>query len=86
MYRIEYTHTAKRQITKIDKRYARSIIKKIGELRYNPLMGKKLHDDLKEYRSIREGVYRIIYQSIDKKLVILIITIGHRQSVYKKIR
>jgi mRNA interferase RelE/StbE len=38
----------------------------------------------KAYR-IRVGNYRIIYEIVDNKLIVNIVTIGHRKDIYKNI-
>lgn len=35
---------------------------------------------------IRVGDYRIVYQIVDDKLVIVIITVGHRKNVYRGLK
>ena len=37
------------------------------------------------FHKVRSGDYRIIYEIHDDKLVILIVKIGHRKDVYKKL-
>ena len=37
---------------------------------------------LERYR-IRQGVYRIIYEIEDSRLVVLIVKVGHRREVYR---
>lgn len=37
----------------------------------------------KEYYRIRQGDYRIVYEILDNRLVIVVIKIGHRREVYR---
>lgn len=83
MYTVVVTKPAQKQLKKIDKRYQIIIERRIRELSTNPFLGKKLNDNLKKYRSLREGVYRIIYKVVDRELVITVISISHRQGAYK---
>ena len=50
----------------------------------NPFSGKKLDGERKGEWSFRVWPYRIIYKIYRHELVILVISIGHRQGVYKK--
>ncbi|MDZ7661836.1 type II toxin-antitoxin system RelE/ParE family toxin [Thiohalophilus sp.] len=33
---------------------------------------------------LRQGVYRIIYEVMDTKLVVIVVKVGHRKAVYKR--
>ena len=55
------------------------------ELLKNPkVYGEKLRKHLREYWKYRIGNYRVIANIQDDKLVILMVSIGHRKEVYKK--
>lgn len=58
------------------------IAKAIFELVENPTQAgyKKLYDT--NYHRIRIGVYRVIYEIFDDKLVVYIVSIGHRKDIY----
>jgi mRNA interferase RelE/StbE len=43
---------------------------------------KKLVGTLHTYR-IREGNYRVIYEVLEKKLIVEIVRVGHRKDVYE---
>jgi len=47
------------------------------------ILGKPLKGKLSSYWRYRIGQYRILVELLDKELVIVIITIGHRRDVYK---
>ena len=81
MYRILLTKTAEKDLETIDQRYRKPIENRFKELAVNPLLGKKLKNSLREFRSLREGVYRIIYKIENTELTIYIVAIDHRQSV-----
>jgi len=86
MYQVIVTRPAQKQFKKIDVRYQKIIEQRFRELEKNPLLGKKLHDNLSQYRSIREGAYRIVYEVKAKVLLVFIVAVDHRQSVYKKLK
>jgi len=59
------------------------IKKKLSILKQNPHEGKKLSGKLSEIRSLKVWPYRVIYYINDKKNKLFIVTIAHRQGVYK---
>lgn len=52
-------------------------------IKMNPLVGIKLHGDLKGYYKLRIGDYRIIYEFDQKSKTVTILKIEHRQGIYK---
>ena len=63
--------------------YYEGIKQAIMGLAYDPRpVGYKKLRGMEAYR-IRVGTYRIIYEIIDDKLIVDIIAVGHRQSIYK---
>jgi mRNA interferase RelE/StbE len=83
-YRIEVSATAERQLKKIrreDKiRILRSISLLAGEPR--PAGCRKLSGYNDIFR-IRVGNYRVIYEIDGKRIVVVILKIGHRREVYR---
>jgi len=63
----------------------KNILKKIEELCVKPQKGELLKGDLENLRRIRVGDYRIIYWVDKEKREILIVKIGRRGDIYKKI-
>jgi mRNA interferase RelE/StbE len=37
---------------------------------------------LEQYR-VRQGVYRIVYEIADKRLLVVVVRVGHRREVYR---
>ena len=66
----------------IQKRYRDQLCVALRGLERSPLLGKKLWGQYKNYRSLRMGDYRIIYQVKASELVVLVIKIGNRQGIY----
>lgn len=85
---IEFTKQAEKQLKKLDKQTAIRILKVLHE-RIIPLenpraLGKALQgQQLSDYWRYRVGDYRIIVKIEDDKLIILVLSIGHRSSIYK---
>ncbi|MEW9806993.1 type II toxin-antitoxin system RelE family toxin [Mesorhizobium marinum] len=83
---IEYSETARKNIRKLDHQ-TRGRIKALLEKRValldNPRdAGKALRGPLSTFWVYRAGDYRIICDIQDDRLVILIVTTGHRSAIY----
>ena len=86
MYQIELAPRAIKTLIKLPQNEQRKIAKKIDLLVQNPIpRGVKKLEGEKELYRLRSGDYRIIYQILNKKLLILILKIGHRKEIYRKI-
>ena len=82
-YTILLTSKAQKQLDKLSDKIAEPIINTISALEKNPRpSGCKKLKGRDGYR-VRSGNYRIIYDIIDKQLIIDIITIAHRKDVYE---
>jgi len=57
----------------------------VEELAVNPYPQgcAKISGSERAYR-VRVGDYRVIYEVVDDRLIIEVITVGHRRDVYKK--
>ena len=82
-YIVEFTSSAEKDLKKISIVETRKILSEIEKLQYDPRPNncKKLKNS-NSYR-IRAGGYRVIYEIVDKKLLILVIKIGHRKDIYR---
>lgn len=83
-YSVELSRAAHKSLKDIPHSDVRKIRDKIEKLKKETLPNgsEKLsgNDDL--YR-IRSGDYRIIYQILRKRLIILVVKIGHRRKIYR---
>ncbi len=85
MYRLVYTPEAKKQIDRFN-HSLKSQIKEAAELIANdPLIGKRLTQELSDFMSYRTGDYRIIYKVHHKEILVIIVAVGHRKDIYKKV-
>jgi mRNA interferase RelE/StbE len=84
---LEYSRTARKFIEKLDPQTQRRIHGLMeGRVAFldNPRdAGKPLKGPLATFWVYRVGDYRIICDMKDDKLVILVVTIGHRGDVYR---
>lgn len=85
-YKIALSPSAQKQYNKI-KAANQSLNKKIQKafdiLSKNPYAGKFLTGELKGYNSYRIGDFRIIYEILHKEIIILVLKIEKRGSVYR---
>ena len=83
-YRIEVSATAERQLKGLAPRDRERVVSAILALGKEPRPRgcRKLHGYDDVYR-IRNGPFRIIYSIEDKRLLIIILKLGHRRSVYR---
>ena len=85
-YSIEFRPTVLKSLQRFPKRDLVRIKKKIEELGENlpnPHTTKVKGDN--SFHKVRSGDYRIIYEIHDDRLVILVVKIGHRKDIYKKL-
>lgn len=83
-YSIKWKRSAEKELKKVDKKYIPELIAGVEELIQNPYPpnSKKLVGYKSFYR-LRVGEYKIIYNIIQKEIVIEIVRIGHRKDVYR---
>ena len=86
MYKVEYASLAIKQLKKLDKHISALIIgwieKNLVDCEDPRQYGKGLVANRSGEWRYRIGDYRILADIQDDKLVILIITVGHRREVY----
>ena len=69
-------------IEKCDKAIRNRIMKSLRKLEDEPESGKPLTSILTGLWSLKIGDYMAIYQIKNKELIVIVIKIGHRKSVY----
>ncbi len=84
IYEVIIKETAQKQIKKLPLPYLTKVKAAILKLQDTPrpVGCKKLVGSSNVYR-IRVGIYRIVYEIIDKKLIVYIFDIEHRKDVYR---
>ena len=82
-YTILLSKKAQKQLDKLSDNIAEPILSAISQLENNPRPnGCKKLKGRDGYR-IRTGDYRIIYNIFDNELIIDVINLGHRKSIYE---
>jgi mRNA interferase RelE/StbE len=85
-YSLQYKKSVKKELRKLHSADRVIIIQKILLLKDNPRPkgSAKLKGSVDLFR-IRHGDYRVVYQILNDVLVIIIIRVGHRREIYKKL-
>lgn len=85
-YSVEFRPAVLKNLSRFPKRDVAKVKKKIEELGKNlPSQNITKMKGNNPFHKIRSGNYRIIYEIHDDRLVILVVKIGHRKDVYKKL-
>ncbi len=82
-FEIIWSDSATRQLTKLDRGVARRIFGKVGELRDDPFRWVRRMSGVAAYR-LRVGDYRILLDIHEGELRVLVVEVGHRESVYDR--
>ena len=87
-YEIEFTRRADRDLRQItDRAVQRRILERVSKLAVEPQPSdaSKLKGHAEIWR-IRVGDWRVCYQVRDRLLLVLVVVIGRRGSVYERLR
>lgn len=74
---------ARKKLLKLPINIHKRIIASFEAIQSNPLIGEKLHGELKGYYKLRLGDYRIVYSFDKTKSTVRVVKIEHRQGIYK---
>ena len=85
MYTLTYSDKFTKQIKKLDRGMQGRIVSSLERCRIRPYShAKKMLGS--PYFGLRVGVYRVIIDIQKNQLRILVIMMGHRKDIYKKIK
>ena len=85
-YSVEFRPAVLKSMKRLPKKELRQIKKKIDDLAENlPSPATTKMKGNNPFHKIRAGVYRIVYEIHEDRLVILVVKVGHRKDVYKKL-
>ena len=82
-YSIEIKSSAVKALRRIARPDRARLIEAIDRLAREPWAGGVLKGEFSGLRRLRVGDYRIVYEVIDDRLVILVVRIGHRGRIYR---
>ena len=85
-YTIDVSRPAERRIRALDPQVRARVEKTIDRLAATPRPPgcEKMHGHANLYR-VRTGDWRVIYEIRDKLLLVLVVSVGHRRDVYRKL-
>ncbi len=83
-YSIEISRTAEKRLKKLRRDDQRRVVRAIIDLADDPRpQGSRKLTGYDDVFRIRVGRYRVLYSVSGKKLIIIILKIGHRKDVYR---
>ncbi len=81
-YSIQIKSSAAKALARIAKPDRMRIIAAIDQLGTVPMSGSALKGEFSGLRRIRIGDYRVVFEVRHDTLIVLVVRIGHRRSVY----
>ena len=83
-FEVIYERPAQRSLAKLDGAIRARVIREVGELAKEPRPqgAIQLAGSDRAWR-VRVGDYRIVYEINDGKLLVVVIQIGHRSTIYR---
>jgi mRNA interferase RelE/StbE len=85
IYEVALTPAAARQLRKFDPQVRRRLQAAIELLATEPRppAATRLVGGNGEWR-VRTGDYRIVYEVVDERLLVLVLSVGHRREIYQR--
>lgn len=85
-YRVELVPEAVEALASFPKKVQRQIARRIDALADDPRPpGSKRLEGGQDIWRLRSGDYRVLYQIREKALLVLVIRIGHRREIYRRL-
>jgi mRNA interferase RelE/StbE len=85
-YSVEFRPAVLKSMKRLPKKELIRIKKKIDSLAENlPEQATTKMKGNNPFHRVRTGKYRIVYQIIEDRLVILVVKNGHRKNIYKRL-
>lgn len=84
MYKVAYSDRVEKDLKRLDKSVIKKILDKIEKyLAKDPKkLGEALKGEFEGYWRYRWGNYRVMYKISEQEILIVILRIAHRKSVY----
>jgi mRNA interferase RelE/StbE len=82
-YELAFRKSVAKDLRALPKQDVKRIIQRIHSLADDPRpAGCEKLSSLERYR-VRQGLYRIIYEIDDQRLIVLVVKVGHRRDIYR---
>lgn len=82
-YKIEVKKSAVKEIKNLPSSYLNKIVDRISKLAFNPRPEGCVKLSSEEKYRIRVGTYRVLYEVNDNLLIVVVVKVAHRKSVYR---
>ena len=82
-YSVTFKKSVAKDLRNIPNSDVKRILEKIETLAENPRAEGTVKLSAQERYLVRQGVYRIVYEVRDAELIIQVVKVAHRSSVYK---
>jgi mRNA interferase RelE/StbE len=82
-FKILFKRSVAKDLRKIGNADVKRILAKIDELADEPRIDGSTKLSAQERYRVRVGIYRIVYEIRDSELIVQVVKVGHRSSVYK---
>jgi len=83
-YEIVFRRSVYKELRPVPKADLKRILSRINSLANEPRpAGCEKLSGQERYR-VRQGVYRIVYEIIDDRLIVTVVKVGHRGGVYER--
>ena len=82
-YSLAFKKSVAKDLRNIPRKDVKQILKCIQRLREDPRAEGCIKLSGQERYRVRQGVYRIIYEILDARLIILVVKVAHPSVIYK---
>lgn len=83
-YSLKIKSSAAKSLHRIARPDRDRLVEAIDRLRTTPHAGGVLKGEFSGLRRLRVGKYRIIYEVIERELIVLVVRVSHRRDVYRQ--
>jgi len=81
-YKITFKKSVAKDLRVIPNSDVKKILQKIDSLAINPKAEGCIKLSGQQKYRVRQGLYRVVYEIVDDKLIVYVVKIAHRSNVY----